>query len=478
MVNKIVDEKSKELIHEVLKTTDVYQVTRFPMAATIRDIGPIPNATQEILRARWIFDRFGWKEDLATYDSYTRRLTEYLYYGDYLQTLRQRLNITHLMMECDFKSDTPVHISLKAHKNKNTKLDLFDEEQMKYFSVIVHPGQTRAQASCFLNTELKNVLLYINKENAKYIDIDPRTQSILKKVNTVEELMESHTPMMYNKYSDMSHVKYGFVDESYDNPLPCKFHEPHNTPILKAFNVYAKSKPYIDAHGGSHEKTAPAHPSFWYILNTFLLTDKYFRILYNNKLNIYTTVPEELEKANQRNVNALIHYFTGFNTNERDIVDGKKTRFYWFNRSFESLTEHKRNHFPRGNPGTHQKNGLLKALERNNYTQEDIDKAESMYNMFSSEEVTDTTTVFNFIQAPRATARYYVNLNQHKGFCLVVNTFKTKRIMEELMFLAHPDFTLSKTQDEKVMVINCEHEYWTTGKEYKEYIIDDKFLLG
>ena len=98
--------------------------------------------------------------------------------------------------------------------------------------------------------------------------------------------------------------------------------------------------------------------------------------------------------------------------------------------------------------------------------------------MFSSEEVTDTTTAFNFIQAPRATARYYVNLNQHKGFCLVVNTFKTKRIMEELMFLAHPDFTLSKTQDEKVMVINCEHEYWTTGKEYKEYIIDDKFLLG
>ena len=63
MVNKIVDEKSKELIHEVLKTTDVYQVTRFPMAATIRDIGPNLNAAQEILRARWIFDRFGWKED-------------------------------------------------------------------------------------------------------------------------------------------------------------------------------------------------------------------------------------------------------------------------------------------------------------------------------------------------------------------------------------------------------------------------------
>lgn len=477
MVNKVVNEKSKELIKEVLKCTDVYQVDRFPIAATSRDIGSHSKDPQATLRSRWIYDRFGWKEDLSSYNSYTRRLSEYFYYGDYLQTLRQRLNITHLMMECNFETNTPVHISLDPYNKEKIKLDLFDAKQMQYFSVIIHPGQTRAQASAFMNTELRNVLLYISKEAAKYIDIDPKTQSILKKVNTVEQLMESHTPVMYNHHPDLSRVDYNFVDESFSDHLPCKYHEQHNVPILKAFSVFGKSKPYFDEHGGQHEKSASAHPSHWYILNTFLQTDKYFKILYNNKLNIYSTVPESIKNAIEFNVNRLIHHFTGFTKDRGEIANGSKARYYWFNRSFEALTEHNRNHSPKGDPGQHQFNGLIKALQKNDYSQEEIDQTVSLFSLLDSDTVSTTTTEFNYIEAPRATPRYYVNLNNHKGFCLVINTFKTERVPEELMFLAHPEFTLSKTEDEKVMVINCEHEYWTTGKNYKEYIIDDKFLL-
>ena len=471
---KILREGSYDLIQNILDKTVIYGCKSFPVSATMFDAGV--GSTNQIpkIRAKWLFDKFGWIEDLNSYDSLHRRLNEFMYYGDYLNTLRQRLNIIHLMMECKLDTHTPVHMSIMQHNEVQGRsiLDFFDNKSMEKFSLIVHPGQTRAQASTFLNLPLKNVLLYVDKQNHRKFDIDPNTRKLLKRIETVEELMTYHSPNPIKKYKDITHYEYSFIDNNppSEQEYPCKYHGFNNTYILKAQHVEAMSTKF------EKPKKAPAHPSHWYCVNTFISSNKYFEILFENELNVYTCYPKEVETINYRNNNLLTQYFLGNEIERSETVLGTKSRAYRYMRSFEGFNEMKRNNFSllHGSP---DKNTLKEVFKLQNRSEEDIELIEKVYQNVLNYRPSSVTVKFNLIKSSRAIPDYYVKRNSYRGFCIVLNKYGTTRTFEELMFLAHPDFAISKTEDNSVMVINCSHSYWKDKKDYKEYIIPEEFLL-
>lgn len=471
---KILEEGSYDLIQNILDKTVIYGCKSFPVSATMFDAGVGTVNQVPKLRAKWLFDKFGWLEDLSSYDSLYRRINEYMYYGDFLNTLRQRLNIVHLMMECNLDTHTPVHMSIMQHGEVEGRsiLDFFDNKSMEKFSLIIHPGQTRAQASTFLNLPLKNVLLYVEKENHKKFDIDPNTSKILKRIETVEELMTYHTPNPIKKYEDITHYVYNFIDDKLgvENEFPNKYHEYNNTYILKAQVVEAISTKF------QPPKKAPAHPSNWYSVNTFISTNKYFEILFENELKVYTCYPEEVRVSNEENKNLLTQYFVGNEITKSETKTGDKSRQYRYLRSFESYTQHKHNNFDL-NPRAPEKHALKEVFKLHNRSEEDIELLDKVHRSYTAYPSSSVTAKFNIVKTPRAIPDYYVKLNNYKGFCIVLNKYGTTRTFEELMFLAHPDFAISKTEDESVMVLNCSHKYWKDKKDYKEYIIPEEFLL-
>jgi hypothetical protein len=76
------------------------------------------------------------------------------------------MNIVNEMLECGFNSNLPVHISISPRTTRDdvpestiwpkiNTLNLNDDS-VKDWKFIIHPGQTRAQASVFTRTNLQN----------------------------------------------------------------------------------------------------------------------------------------------------------------------------------------------------------------------------------------------------------------------------------------------------------------------------------
>jgi len=196
-MKKTVTKESIKVIESVFKESYIYTIDEFPVNAAKWDVGCGWKDQIQALRGKWLFDRYGIFEDLENYSSFYRRLNEFMYHGDFLHTLRQRLNIVHLMIECNFDTNTPVHISIgptgRSIKNgvKNIPINLHKGVGFEHLNIIAHPGQTRFQASVIAHQPLKNTLIYINK---KFIDegyLLLKTKG-LKRINNLEELLQHH----------------------------------------------------------------------------------------------------------------------------------------------------------------------------------------------------------------------------------------------------------------------------------------------
>ena len=57
---------------------------------------------------------------------------------------------------------------------------------------------------------------------------------------------------------------------------------------------------------------------------------------------------------------------------------------------------------------------------------------------------------------------------------------KTKQVwlvIEKTSYGENNDtFSIAKTKNNSISIINCEHEYWKTEQNYKEYIINNEFF--
>ena len=159
--------KSLELIDVALEVSDIYSIDDFNYNIAAHDVGTVHDNRIDELRTKWMFSKTGLYNDIVDNKYAMARIFEFLFNGDFNKSLRQRLNIVQEMFKVNFKSNVHVHIYLGPKffdkRYEEFILDFDNPSTFDNFNVIIHPGQTRAQASVFCKRNLDNVLLYIPK---------------------------------------------------------------------------------------------------------------------------------------------------------------------------------------------------------------------------------------------------------------------------------------------------------------------------
>jgi len=458
-------EKSKELVEYVLKESDIYHITKLPVKFAALDAECIKR-DPGFLSFQWLYDRLGFFNGISGYNSFVKRVLEFQQYGDYLKSLRQRLNITHEMINCKLKSNLPVHISViqREGTSEQKELDLnnvLDEE----FSVNIHPGQTRAQGSVFLRDPLKNVILYINKEQ----NIKLKKYSFIKKIETIDDLLP-----IYGVDNTFINKKTGTIDfympgreHIKDINKGLKKHVQNNTYILKANGIYCDN---------DKKEKVSLHSSTLYLPKTFTTMNSFSRIFFNNDINIYTDNKEEakgiIEQGRKKILSRVLkeeygkkYFFTSTRTGSQKLKDielnGGSTWGRWAslgkrNHDFihDSLTE---------------KESYISEVANVLFNIEGKPKQKFQGFILRNAFATDINDF-----------KGIVKLNDYRGFCITLDTSKLKkginRDIYELFFCIPSTFAIAKTKNKSISIINCEHEYWKTEKNYKEYTITNKFF--
>jgi len=237
-----------------------------------------------------------------------------------------------------------------------------------------------------------------------------------------------------------------------------KYHEPTQTYILKAFDVFVK---------GSKVKgeDTKGHPSSDYMVESFVMTDKFFRLLFNSRLNLYTNNVEQVEKNQKENFDNLVQKFS----KTTDVA------MYTYMRSFKDFSLKGHNNFPTNPESVESVVNRLKKLLEPHSLNKHMDTVRVVKELIKRHRPSNNPLNFNIQLSAMGDPLYYVKQNNYKGICFVING-DTTRLYEELLLFCPPSFTLTRSSDNKIMIINCEHDYWRTGKGFKEYILTDSFM--
>lgn len=455
-----IDEPSLTLIREILQEQDIYRITEFPLEALPRDIGVYDNNIDE-LRFQWVYDTFGFKTTIDNYNTFPKRVSEITYHGDYLKTLRQRVNIIHELIECNLDTNLPVHISIGLRENSTDNVvDLNNLESNSKFSFVFHPGQTRAQGSAFLKDELKNILLYVNKK----IKLEIKCSSGIEKIETPEQLLSSYRPAKNRiGYVPNAGLVYNFLLPN--NQRNLKYHKPNDCYILKCNSIYP-----INLLSGINA-TQSLHSSLDYIGKSFVSMNNYCKILYSNDLNVYTTSVEECKKLYTQGQNALLSI--GLKTNDNYTL----STFHAIMKYSHFSKSHNNNYTPSIFAGLNTDRSFF----NDKLNEQELEYLTTFLPAFETQEKTKHCAI-NYVIKP-INSGYELNdlakLNEYKGFCMYFNTtevIKMTRDFDELLMCIPPTFSLIRTEDRNIAVINCEHEFWKTGDNFREYVLSPKFF--
>jgi len=449
------NQETKKRLDKVLKLNDIYHITSLPIEFASIDAGGFA-ANPTFLSFQWIYDRLGFYNSIRQYDTFMRRIIEFQQAGDFLNTLRQRLNITHEMIKCNLDSNLPVHITCcnKEGKEDNKFLDLKNIKKDD-FLISIHPGQTRAQGSVFLRDPLKNVLLYIKKDQK----IEVKNYDFIKKLTTKKEIIKVYREDNTLHGGGESEIDFFMPGNAKDIEDGLKKHIQTDTFILKANNIKTPGK------DGS------LHSSVTYLPKTFISMNDFAKIFFSNYLKIYTNnskrAVELIERGRKKLLNSILkdekdkYLYSKLTRISRDMLkekelNGGSTWGRWANLGklnhdfiIQNLTEEE---------------ALIGEMTN---TLIKISKEESIHNLG-----------YNYIEKDISDYKKIVEDNSYKGFCIVVNTEELKtfeRDLAELFFCIPASYSLARTKNKSIAIINCEHKYWKGEGEIKEYIINDNF---
>ena len=459
--------KSYPIIDSTFKEVDIFLINSFPYELAAHDIGSsFDNLINEI-RYRWLYSRTGFMNQIMDYKFLFKRLMEFVLNVDYPKSLRQRTNIVHEMMKSNFNSNVPVHITTcirKESKLTEATIDAEDINSGHNFSWIIHPGQTRAQASVFCRRNLSNVLLYIPKSQSHKIKF--KNFKSIEKIDTHEKLYKLYSPL--KKIDGQNYiVDLSFGREDRDIINDQKVHR-HNgidpMPILKATYIYDQKDDLMT--GGKNK-----HPGTNYVISSFNSFNKFCEIFHNNQYVVYTTLKKlsKLWKCFERNESKLATL-----VNEKRIIPNKKVLDLL---EVDSYSSNPKNPFPKSLQkyfeGDSIKNWLKKFdifLNKNN----EIFEYEKNKNYEERSYSLNNLPIINIDE----TLDFFIipELNNYRGFALFLGDIDLDSFFRtpiEMLYFISGDVSIVKSKDEKVAIINCEHEYWKTKKNYKEYILTD-----
>lgn len=449
--------ESLPLIDRVLKKVDVYHINDFPYQLIANDVGASHENQINEIRTKWLFSTNGLYGSLYKHNNLYRRVLELATNMDYPYTLRQRYSIVGEMLDVDFHSNVPVHISLTNFINQKIDLSIDNLDKVKHARWIIHPGQTRAQASVFCRRNLHNVLLYIDKTNSKYFSLDKFKD--IKKIENANDLLSAYTPFI--KCKDYE-IDFKIQESGLDIQEFLKVHshasdsdvENIHIPILKAINFVNKE-----------ENKEPLHPSNYYLNNSFKTFNDFCEVFFNNSFKFYTSnnfheIDEHLKNNRLKN----------FSTKSSDIDIS-------FFKLLDIIGADKS--IP---PSKHPNINVVVKPLKDSRAKLWVEKLEKVfllnreiidYEKRNKLELTNLPFKLRVEKASKSESLHnLVEKNNFKGFFIFYtdDNFKTFfRDPFELLFFISADVTLSRSEDKKLYIVNCEHEYWKTGENYKEW---------
>ena len=458
MIKKVLSKTSVKRINKVLSQTDLYHFTEYPWQASLQDVW---GHSLHDTRSAFMVGKYGFFGSLVKYKSALGRSLEYSMFGDYPHSLRQKINIVNEMVECNFKSNLPVHISVTPTKqigafllenigDKNRELDLYKVDNHLNFQFVVHPGQTRCQASVFAKTPLRNVLLYIPKES----NIVVKTKGT--KITEIDQLLEVYQP---DKEVTNKTLEYDFDMPGQSDGL--KYH--NKQPILKCNQIK-------DSEGNSY------HFSNFYTERSFVSIRDFCKIFWNGTgYNIYTPEVTITQKLQEKNRKELL----GGNDKLLDILQ------YFENKPPQPGSELPLSLSKPNNPilNLSDEESLILTQLSNFYKNVGTD----VHNKLSEQEENyHNWQLFlkgpNFIHTPlikqSSDFKELVIKNDYRGFCVYIdikNMGAFTRDLAELLFFINKPVPIAHNKNKSLAIINCEHDYWKTGKNYNSWNIEETF---
>lgn len=412
----------------------------------------------DALRKSWVFGTSGFLSQYSKYYNFVDRLYEFGMVKDNPNSLRQKINIIHLMNDCDFKPNNPIHISI--YFNKSQVLDLDDENTWNDFKFFVHPGHTRVLASSFMRCNIKNNLFYVKKnkkikikgKSVKKLTIDEFKNTFIDKNGISKKEKNSFKIFTWEvgseKVYELSKLAHEEKGEEYR--------------ILKLFDFFQfKNKTLTNKSVGGD-----------YIYDTFLYSHFYFKVLFNNEVNIYSTDKDSI--MDRLNDNLIKLYDKSLTKKSYSVLQDVFSDFiggtyYKSKDMLQRIKDFKDSPFDKD------------ELKQFNYLYELVHKLQDTkkpivdYKNFAFKKE-------NFYNIKNKKDKYQdiVELNQYKGFALYFDHKKCNKIsfnrsLPEVLYLANPYYSIVRAEDNSFSIINCEHEFWKNKKNYKEILIPNSF---
>lgn len=444
---------SLPLVDRVLSKSNIYSIRKLPLSAAIRDGGA---QSIELLQVKWLYDKDGFYNTLPRYSTFLFRLEEFNTYGDYINSLRQRISIVHEMIRCNFTSSLPVHLSAIPKDDSVTVLDLNDADSCNKFKFIAHPGQTRIQASLFSNKELRNVILYV----PKVYKVEVKETKYITKVESYKDLLTIFNPKHNLKVEESGKepdIEYDFYLPGVENGL--KVHHNRVDSPLEILKVTAMKDKSL--------QNSDVHASRYYLQKTFTHTNKFFSTLFKSKLNVYTTNKQKSE-VHQQSINKHdTKLLIGANENNDNSFHRYQEISGGVNRAMDYLNANATADTIEGLTFYLRDGKLLKdeVTEEEIYKINENQKVDRVKSIYPSLEFSKVDENFSFSDA--------VKENKNKGVCIYhdIENSEYKLDYNYLLFHLPFEYTLSRSKDRSVCIINCEHPYWRTGENYLENVL-------
>ncbi len=438
---------SHKVIDTVLATTDVYHCNDFDLKYAVSQYGKFDYETLvNKIRFNTLYGSDGFSTTINQYYSFASRILEFSLYGDQPLALRHKFNMIETLISNDMKTNLPSHFSVKpTFKNETIKLsDLYTRR--KEFSSIVHPGFTRFNGAIFLNSNLKNVFIYVNKEH----NIVFEKEDCITKIETKDQLVEYYQP---TKKVENYTIDFFVPDLLKPELEGVKQHEQTSTNILKANNI--------------NQDIESIHPSSFYRQSTFSSFNKFSRVFFNSRIKIYTN--EEYLSQKFRNIeNKFSEFLFG---------DGSKLRDGFVNWDREHYLQLIDPNKTEGMKLTSEEDKFYKSIYKGliDYSKDNCKYLQEP-NFYNPNLSLGNSEVIQ-INLETINLQDIVTKNNYKGIVVILSkNLPNTRLFAELLMITNIDSAVTKTSNETLQIINCEHEFWKTGLNYKETLINNSFF--
>ena len=431
---------SIDIIKKVFESTDIYHCSSFKPSWCADN-------SLEFVRKRFLFSVDGFISSINQYISLPARLFEYLTYHDQPLTLRHRVNMIDTLITTNMSSNLPVHVSIKPNFS-NEEIEINDlDANFKKYETVTHPGFTRMNTAFFLNSPLKNVLIYINKEHK----VNFKPNNSLTKINSVEDLFKYYKPFTSDKdyYID-------FNVPNIDGKI--KYHEATETFVLKANRIIKSLNPLKTK--SSHNSI---HPSDQYAFDTFYSFNNFCKIFFDNEIKVY------VDKGTKDDFKGV------FRKAKNKLTGDHQNSAVYNNREHFASTPIDPSKIKLAIKDLRIYSDLYKSLK--GYLEIPSNKPseyfyqnhlESDYYIKNSKEINNLN--FNTI----------VEENNYKGIVVILKKESldiiNRRTFTELLLCFNPKSSVTQNSEGSIVMINCNSNFWIDNINYRETIIPNTFF--